>query len=507
MKHIIKFRWPIALLWVIAVGALLFFGPDLQQLVAEKGQMSVPDDNTSVQANELIQQMDEVSSASHDAVLAFHKEEGLSETDKQTIDQAINHLEDNKQQLAISNVLHFKENEEIEKVTVAEDGKTIIVPFQVSIEEQTVDEAREAILHELEDIPIEHHLTGELFLEEDIIINSEQGLEKTIYITVALILVILFVVFKSFVAPFIPLLTVGLSYGIAQGIVSILADTMNFPLSTFTQIFMVAVMFGIGTDYCILFISRFKEEINRHETISEAVITTYKASGKTVFFAGLAVLIGFSALGFSSFSLYQSAVAVAIGVAVILIALVTLVPFFLVILGKRLFWPFDKKVKHKESKIWKMAGIFAWRRPAVALLIVAIITVPSLLMYSGDKSYDSLEELSDDFGSVTGFNWITDSFGPGDTLPVTVVMELDKPVIEVEDYQSIETISQEINQINGVNQVRSATRPTGDIIEEFLIESQTGQLSDGLGEGADGLKEVEEGLREALDELKDKSTQ
>src|SRR5690625_6516844 len=87
----------------------------------------------------------------------------------------------------------------------------------------------------------------------------------TIYITVALILIILFLVFRSFVAQIIPLLTVGISFLVAQGIVAILADTVNFPLSTFTQIFMVAVMFGIGTDYCILIISRFKEEINEHQ--------------------------------------------------------------------------------------------------------------------------------------------------------------------------------------------------------------------------------------------------
>ncbi|MEI3612538.1 MMPL family transporter [Pseudogracilibacillus sp. SO30301A] len=505
MKQIIKFRWWIAFLWVVVAVALLLFGPNLQTLVAEKGQMTVPDDNTSIQADKLLQKMNEDGTSAYDAVLVFHNEDMLTKTDEEEITKAIDILQKNQENLAISDIIDFREGEEVKDLTVAEDGTTIIVPFKVSVEDRSANEARDMITELIANIPVDHHVTGEIFLQEDIIINSEEGLEKTLSITVVLILIILFLVFKSFVAPLIPLLTVGISYLISEGIVAILADTMDFPLSTFSQIFMVAVMFGIGTDYCILLISRFKEEINQHETIGEAVIATYQASGKTVFFAGLAVLIGFSTIGFSSFTLYQSAVAVAIGVAVILIALVTLVPFFLILLGKRLFWPFDKKVEHKESRIWKTAGVFAWRRPIFALFIIAIITVPSLLTYNGDKSYDSLEELSDGFGSVIAFNWITESFGPGETLPTTVVMEVDEPITSAEDYQAIETISQEINRIKGVDYVRSATRPAGDVIEDFLMESQTEQLSDGLGEGVDGLNEVEDGLREAADELKNES--
>src|SRR5699024_1571986 len=90
---------------------------------------------------------------------------------------------------------------------------------------------------------------------------------------------------SSLIAPFNPLLTVGISYLAAQGIVAILANTMNFPLSTYTQIFMVVIMFGIGTDYCILIISRFKEELMNDNSVKKAVLKTYQASGKTIFYA------------------------------------------------------------------------------------------------------------------------------------------------------------------------------------------------------------------------------
>ncbi|MFD2042835.1 MMPL family transporter [Ornithinibacillus salinisoli] len=502
MKYIIKFRWFIAAAWVAVALGLFLLAPNLQELVREKGQIAAPEESPSVEAQKLIENM----SGDHNtnlisSVLVFHDEEGLNEEAKEEVSDAIHVLEENKDSLAISDILDFTDDPAIEDQTVSEDGTTIIVPFQVSLANQEVDESRDNIYKAMEDVNVDHYLTGESYISQDIITNSEEGLKKTEIITVGLIFIILFVVFKSFVAPFIPLLTVGISYLAAQGIVSILADTIDFPLSTFTQIFMVAVMFGIGTDYCILLISRFKEEVANHDSIKEAVITTYKSGGKTIFFAGLAVLIGFSTIGLSTFSLYQSAVAVAIGVAVVLIALTTLVPFFLVVLGRKLFWPFDKNVSHKESKVWGAAGNLAWGRPLIAVLIVAIITVPALLSYDGVKSYNSLEEIGDEYDSVKGFNVVADSFGPGQTMPTTVVLETDEAVDTAEEFQQIESISQAITKLDGVKEVRSATRPAGSMIEDFLVDNFTGQLADGIGQSTDGIQEIEEGLNEASSEL------
>lgn len=508
MKHILKYRWFIAALWIVAAAALFFLPASLPDLVREKGQITVPEGYPSQEAQELLGQMSSDTSEHHaSSVLVFHEPDGIDEAEREEVLQAIDLLEQNQEELAISQILSFDEDPMIEEQTVSEDGTTIMVPFQISFENQEIEEARGDIYSLLENIDVDHQLTGESFISQDIITNSEEGLKRTELITVGLILVILFVVFKSFVAPFVPLLTVGVSYLAAQGIVAILADTWDFPLSTFTQIFMVVVMFGIGTDYCILLISRFKEELARQETVQEAVLATYKSGGRTIFFAGIVVLIGFSTIGLSTFSLYQSAVAVAIGVAVVLIALATLVPFFLTVLGKKLFWPFDKNVEHKESKIWGAVGSFAWARPLISLLIIGAITIPALFSYNAATSYDSLSEIGDGYSSVEGFNWIADSFGPGQAMPVTVVLESEEEIDSVDGLQAIETISQRLASIDGVDSVRSATRPTGDIIEEFLIESQTGMLSDGIFEATDGIKEIESGLREAGTELSNSAPQ
>lgn len=503
MKHILRFRWLVITFWIIGATALFLLAPNLQELVREKGQITAPEEAPSQQANKLLAQMTEESDGdTSSAVLVFHNEEGLSEKDKQSIEKAMDRLIEKENSLGISNILDFRDHKEIESQTVSEDGTTIIVPFNVSFSNQEIEQSQSAIYRALKDIKVDHYLTGEDYINQDIITNSEEGLRKTEIITVGLILVILFIVFRSFVAPLIPLLTVGMSYLAAQGIVAILADSVDFPLSTYTQIFMVAVMFGIGTDYCILIISRFKEELSKHETKADAIIATYQGAGQTILYAAIAVLIGFSTIGLSTFSLYKSAVAVAIGVLVVLIALFTLVPFFLSLLGNQLFWPFHKQVEHKESRIWGLAGKFSWYRPLWALIIVLIITVPAIISYDGAKSYNNLEEIGDSYDTVKGFNLIADHFGPGQAMPVTVYMTSNEPIESRSNFQDIEKITAEINKLHGVQEVRSATRPAGDIIDDFLVDEQTDLIADGIKQSTDGLTRVQDGLKEASEEIK-----
>ncbi|UFU00392.1 MMPL family transporter [Radiobacillus kanasensis] len=508
MKQIIRFRWVVLAAWIVVAACLFIFSPNLQELVREKGQIGVPDGYSSTEAAQMIERMSENNNKDTiSAVMVFHEDEALTDAEKSEVGDAIETLQDQSDKLGLSEILSFQDDPRIEEQVVSEDNTTILVPFEVSLEDREIEKARDEINEAVEDVEVDHLLTGEAFISQDVVINSEEGLKKTEYITVGFILLILFIVFRSLVAPFIPLLTVGISYLAAQGVVSILADTIDFPLSTFTQIFMVAVMFGIGTDYCILLISRFKEELAHHESVGEAVIATYKAAGKTVFFSGLAVLIGFSTIGLSTFSLYQSAVAVAVGVAVVLIALATLVPFFLVVLGKKLFWPFDKNVSHSESKLWGSVGSFAWTRPLIALLIVLAFVVPSLVTYDGSKSYNSLEEIGDEYGSVKAFDWISDSVGPGEAMPTTVVLETKGKIDSSQEFEDIELISKELANIDGVKSVRSATRPTGELLEDFTITSQTGQLGEGIGKSIDGIDQIQSGLADGASQLKESQPQ
>jgi putative drug exporter of the RND superfamily len=503
LKSIVKGKWFILAAWVAVIAVLFMAAPNMEKLVREKGQISVPEGYSSTIAESILEEVQSSENSGSDlqTALVFHSDDKLTEDDFAAAKKAVSQLEANKSELGITSILTHFNQEELKEQLISEDGKTILLSLNVNADGREGKEITKDLYEALEDVELEHYYTGNWLIAEDLVTNSQEGLKKTEGITVVFILVVLLLVFRSAVAPIIPLVTVGFSYLAAQSIVAILVDKVNFPLSTFTQIFLVAVLFGIGTDYCILLLSRFKEEMSKNDSVVEAIVITYKNAGKTVFFSGLAVMIGFASIGFSTFVLYQSAAAVAIGVAVLLVALFTVVPFFMAVLGKKLFWPSKGKLEHGESKIWSFAGKFALARPLVALMIVAAISVPALFTYDGDLSFNSLEEIGDDFNSIKGFNLISDGFGPGESMPTQIVIKNDDAMNTSEYIALTEKISEELNKIQDVDTVRSATRPTGETIDELYISEQVKSLEDGLGQGNDGIQKISTGLAEAGTQL------
>ncbi|ALF11753.1 MMPL family transporter [Parageobacillus thermoglucosidasius] len=503
MRKIIKGKWFILLAWLVAAVVLMVTAPNMADLVREKGQLSVPKGYSSSLAIDILNEMQKKENKENElsTALVFYRKGGLTDNDWKEAQRAIRQLEAQKDKLGITEIISPFTEKELKDQLVSKDGTTILTSVKLERNGRSAKAISKALYKAIDDISVEHYYTGGWLVDEDVVVSSQEGLKKTEGITVVFILVVLLIVFRSFVAPLIPLVTVGMTYLVSQSLVAFLVDQVNFPLSTFTQIFLVAVLFGIGTDYCILLLSRFKEELSQHESIADAIIATYRTAGKTVLFSGIAVMIGFAAIGLSTFKLYQSAAAVAVGVAVLLVALMTLVPFFMATLGPKLFWPAKGNLEHKQSRLWDAAGRFAFARPLIALGIVAVITVPVLATYDGDLSFDSLEEIGDDYASVKAFNIIAKSFNPGEAMPTQIVMKNDEALNSQEYFALIEKISREVEKVDGVDKVRSVTRPTGEPIEQLLVTEQAKSLKNGLGQGKEGIEKISSGLNQASGQL------
>ncbi|WP_407406617.1 MMPL family transporter [Peribacillus sp.] len=499
MRAIIKGKWAIVIIWIAITVGLLFIAPNMAELVKEKGQLDVPKEYSSGMANELLKQVQNEDESQ--VALVFHSEKKLTADERQEIEKGIQRLEVNKGELGIKEILtHFKEPS-LKEQLVSKDQSTILTSITMTKGDREAKDVIDALYKELDQIDVDHYYTSSWIIDEDLNTNSQEGLKKTEGITVIFILVVLLVVFRSVVTPLIPMITVGFTYLCSQSIVSFLVDRWDFPISSYTQIFLVGILFGIGTDYCILLLSRFKEELSGQESLTEAIVETYRTAGKTVFFSGLTVMIGFAAIGFSTFKLYQSAAAVAIGVFILMVALYTIVPFFMAVLGKKLFWPSKGKLEHSDSKLWGRLGNFSLNRPLLALLIVAIVCVPFLFMYEGKISYNSLEEAGNDVPSIMAFNIIADEFGPGQSMPTQIVIQNDERM-DSEDYVGLaEKISVEITKVDDVDVVRSVTRPTGEPIEDLFVSNQAKTLEKGIGEGNQGIEQISDGLKTAGSEL------
>ncbi|MED5051101.1 hypothetical protein B6A27_10625 [Anoxybacillus sp. UARK-01] len=503
MRAIIKGKWLVLGIWVLAAVLLVMTAPNMADLIREKGQITVPKGYSSTLASEILEEVQKKQKTGDElsVALVFHRDGKLTDRDWKEAEQAIEQLEKNKDKLGITQIVSPFQEKELKDQLVSKDGTTILTSLKIERNDRSAKQMSDALYKAIDNISLEHYYTSGWMIDEDVVVSSQEGVKKTEGITVIFILAVLLIVFRSPVAPFIPLLAVGITYVVSQSIVAFLVDQVNFPLSTFTQTFLVAVLFGIGTDYCILLLSRFKEELSRRETKAEAIVATYRTAGKTVLFSGFAVMIGFAAIGLSTFKLYQSAAAVAVGIAVLLIALMTLVPFFMAVLGPKLFWPLKGSLEHKQSKLWEVAGRFSFAKPLVSLAIVAVITLPVLLTYDGKLSFNSMEEIGDHYSSVKAFNIIADSFGPGEAMPTQIVMKNDENMNSDEYFYLIEKVSREIERVDGVDHVRSVTRPTGEPIEQLFVTEQAKQLKDGIGQGADGIEQIRSGLSQASQQL------
>lgn len=506
MKFILKAKWLVIAIWIAGIAALALTAPSMGEQVREQGQPDVPkgEGYSSSVADKILNKMHEKEGTedTSSTALVFQKDGGMNKSDKKEVKHALQELKDHKEELGIQSVTSYFDQPDLKDQFVSDDGSTILSSVEIHLGDRSVKNVKNNLYDTVDDVEVDHYFTGDWIIEDDLISSTQDGLHQTEWITIVFILIVLLVVFRSVVTPFVPLLTVGITYLASQSVVSFLVDWFDFPLSNFTQIFLVAVLFGIGTDYCILILNRFKEELPRHETVSDAVVNTYKHGGKTMFFSAIAVLIGFSTIGFSKFSLYQSAVGVAVGIAILILAIVTIVPILMQLLGRHLFWPSKKAMEHNQNKVWGRVGKFALARPLIALLIVAAVIVPAILSYDGQKSYNSLEGLGDEYKSVEGFNAIADGFTPGQAMPTTIVMKNDEKMDQRRYLTTLESVTREVNKVDGVKTVRSATHPTGDPIEDFLVPNQAQTLDEGLGDANNGIDKVKNGLKDARDQLK-----
>ncbi|GEB76728.1 MMPL family transporter [Sporolactobacillus inulinus] len=496
MKKVIKLRWVLLAIWVVGLAALIITQPNMNQLVRDKGGYALPNDYSSSVAGRIEKQFNgDQNTTSYIAV--FHSDQGLSDKKMDHIKETLQKIRADQKDLHINNVVDSFEQTDLKSQLVANNNKTLMAVFQVeNTNDVTVHQLRAKMDTQIKTEGVKTYLTGQELINDDMSTSAEAGLQKTEWITVVFILVVLLLVFRSLIAPFIPLVTVGISYIVAQSVVAFLIKYFDFPVSNFTQIFMVAIMFGIGTDYCILLMSRFKEELAKGKDKTRATQETFRTAGKTVLHSGIPVFIAFLSLAFVQFSLYRSAIAVGVGVIFLLLALFTLLPLFMSTLGKQLFWPMVAKIKEPKSPLWAGAGNLAFTRPLIALLIVAAFLVPPILTYNGQLSFNSPEELPDHYAAKEGFDVVSNDFGPGNISPATIYLKNDDNMKTTDYIALIERISTELKTDANVSKVMSISRPLGDRLNDIYVAKQSQSLHNGLSDASDGLGTLQKSLND-----------
>ncbi|AZV66807.1 MMPL family transporter [Bacillus cereus] len=496
------------LLWIVITITMIVTMPNMDKLVKEKGHITIPNTEQSSIADKMIREMDKDGTEKYDVIAVFNSgsKAALTTEQKDEIIKTINALQNEKEQLGIKEVVSHLDNKDLEKQLISKDNTTILTQISVDKKHGEISKIANGLHNKIKPKGVKTYLTGSDLIAGDFLTSSQEGVKKTEVISIIFILVVLIIVFRSPIVPIVSLLTVGVSYLVSMGIIAHLVDQFNFPFSNFTQVFVVVVLFGVGTDYNILLYTRFKEELSKQENAFLATKETFKSAGKTVLYSGIAVLIGFASLALASFKLYQSTSAVAIGVAVLLLVLTTLNPFFMVLLGKGMFYPVKTFKGHEDSRLWGFLAKNSVVRPFAALIIVFVISIPFLMKYSNTLNYNDLFEVDNKYESKKGINVIEEHFPPGFSSPSTLVIQSDNKLDEASSLQTLDELTDKILKVKGVSEVYSPTRPTGERIKELYINKQAGELNTGLGDANGGIKDINDELTAAKDKMGSKDS-
>jgi RND superfamily putative drug exporter len=508
MKKITNWRVASLVLWIVITIVTVMTMPDLDQLVRDKGQIAIPESAQSEVAQSMLDEMSDESGESYQIIAVFNSgtQEKLTSQQQQQIEDVIVHLQEKESELGINQIVSHMDNEETKDQLLSKDQTTILTQIDVSKEQGTISEVADALNANMKLDNVDTYLTGSGLVSEDFVQSTQEGVKKTEVIAIVFIIIVLVIVFRSPVVPVISLLTVGISYLVSMGILAQIVDKLNYPFSNFSQVFLIVILFGIGTDYNILLFTRFKEELSKQENVLLAVKETYKSSGKTILYSGLAVFIGFVSLILAEFRLYQASSAVAIGVAVLILVLMTLNPFFMVVLGKKMFWPLKRFEGHSDSTLWGFLAKSSVARPLVALLVVAIICTPFVVKYSDSVSFNSLIEVDDGYLSKQGIQVIEEHYSLGFSSPTTLVLRSDQPLDNAKSLQVLDELADKISNVDGISQVYTSTRPAGEKINELYINDQAKTLNSGLNDANNGVGEINEGLSSAEDKFTDTDT-
>ncbi len=340
-------------------------------------------------------------------------------------------------------------------------------------------------------------VTGSAAIGSDMLTSAAESLRRTELVTIVLVLLILLAVYRAPVLVFIPLITIGASVIASTDLLAIAArfsqnhaDWFDFKIFTTTRIFIVVILVGAGTDFCLFLFARFREALRHGQEPPEATAEALGSVGHALLGSALTTIVGLGMLFFSEFGKFRnSGPALGVCMLVALLASITLAPALLRVTGRFVFWPFGagcedpsqtsaSRTTGRFGYIWKAVGRKIVARPGFVLLATLIVLMP--LAWEGVQArttFDLLNELDPARPSVRGAQMLNRHFPPGESSPITVVATLPE-ALDVEKGHSpgvvaLRNMTLYLESQPGVRGVRSYASPLGEPIARFGAFSGT----------------------------------
>ncbi|MFI6486256.1 MMPL family transporter [Streptomyces sp. NPDC050564] len=351
-------------------------------------------------------------------VLVYHRDGGLSAADRATAERQIAEI--------------TKENPLTAppKGVPSRDGTTLMYPVASSAP-GTDEKKRDAFVNDVRDVArtedgmsVDVGGPGALATDAAEVYNSLGG--PLLYTTVAVVAVLLILIYRSPLLWLVPLAVAGVADYLSMGVAYGLHQAFGTTISGQSSGVMTILVFGAGTDYALLLISRYREELRRVERPYDAMRKALRGCGPAVLASSGTVAAGLLCLLAADLNSSRGMGPMGtVGVLCALVAMLTLLPAVLVVLGRRVFWPlvpaYGSEPKQRRS-LFAAMGSSAGRRPYAVLaggaVLLGALALGTLNLPGSLKQQDSFVHTPD---SVAAIETLAQAYPGQGTQPITVI--------------------------------------------------------------------------------------
>ncbi|RJK95388.1 MMPL family transporter [Vallicoccus soli] len=374
----------------------------------------------------------------------------------------------------------------------SEDGTALVltVPLQADRDSErvarVVEEVREVVRAGLPD-GLSAQVTGGAAFTTDLA-GVFDGADVTLLgATVVVVALLLLVTYRSPFLWLVPLLVVAVGDQVAASLLTIVARASGTPLDPSTEGISSILVFGAGTNYALLLIARYREELRRTEDRRQAMRDALTGAGPAVLASAGTVVLSLLCLLAASLTFNRDiGLAGALGITVALVYALVVLPAALVVLPRGVFWPFVPRVGQGDRALhgpWARVGAAVARRPVAVVLLsalaVAVLAAGTLGVRVGLSQTEQFRERVE---AVEGQETLARSFSAGASQPLSVVA----PVADAD------AVAAAALEVPGVSDARVTERAEDLAAVQVVVDAAA---------GTDASDAAIEGLRERLDDV------
>ncbi|MEV0645051.1 MMPL family transporter [Phytomonospora sp. NPDC050363] len=415
-------KWPALAAWVLLAFVGLTLGGELDSVTTDEQTAWLPGDAESTRAVALAS-AEFPDSGGDPLIVVYARPGGITDGDTTAVAADL---------AALSTMAPA--GSEVPPPIPSQDGEALMIVVPVPPEaiaednvEAIVATAKEAVGNGLP-AGLDARLTGPVAAEADFGAAFDAVDGALMAVTAAVVALLLLITYRSPLLLLLPLGSVALASQLSNAIVYLLADTTGMVVNPQNSGILTVLVFGVGTDYALLLISRYREELRRHRDAYAAMRVALPRSLPAILASGATVVLAMLVLVFADLNSTSSLGPVAaVGVACGLLAMVTLLPALLVLCGRRVFWPlvpaYDPAHQGEAApnRIWSGVARFVRARPravwVTTALALAVLTLGATSLSGGLDQNDVFTTKPD---SVRGLELLAAHYPAGSADPVEV---------------------------------------------------------------------------------------